>query len=774
MVKLVQQYFSQSAKKFPEKVAVNFGNQNITFYTKRIPVDFLKDSRAATPLESDPNDSNRTYPYNAVVYLKEEKRIASIHGNDIFIWNLNGSIFKTLVGHKEKVFSLCLLPDGRIASGDQAGNIFIWDTKNESRFSIIQGAMGNAILSIIPLHETGTNWDGTIASAAVHVMIWDINNLKPNEQGIVSRDDHLKTSIMRENHPPSTFTYSLAFIQGGKLAIGYSDNKILIVERESNYDPNKGYKCRDGDKEVADSGPIYSLLTIPGTTRLISGSNGGRMRAWDLSNLENITFKSFNNVYEDIIFSLASGSDGQLISGTSNGLFPENDNKPSPIKIRTWNLSDLSFETQLINQTQNHFSIAHISDDIFVSASIDGTINYWKNSLFDEISHIKEKADAIDFYERALSFDPSQYDLYNRLSNLYEKHSVPASKKMQLFLSGISYYESKDSEKAEEFYRNAIHIDVENPNIHLARLSSNTTKIFESYRSLIAIYENCGLLSHHLYYLEKLVSLDLDKALLLSNNDERTLAKIKTVALKKVKTIHKSDPNKATKICETIQRQFNDHKSAIFLYDLTPSDTPAEQIRYYYHVSEHAFQKEKYKKITEAFLEAKKKDDDFTGLKEEEKLTFFTRKLTADLFLAIEKIDTKNEKQPSSQSYPHPKKSSNPQAESPTKYTFPICHIPISENDYCTPSCSSLEDSNNDLIQPLDCEQQSKIHEHQSSRHSSDTNNKTDETSKQPEMIQTTLSSSTSKDPNKESDSSTLDVQEEDHFDENRQRCVIS
>jgi len=31
MVKLVQQYFSQSAKKFPEKVAVNFGNQNITF-----------------------------------------------------------------------------------------------------------------------------------------------------------------------------------------------------------------------------------------------------------------------------------------------------------------------------------------------------------------------------------------------------------------------------------------------------------------------------------------------------------------------------------------------------------------------------------------------------------------------------------------------------------------------------------------------------------------------------------------------------------------------
>ena len=65
---------------------------------------------------------------NALCVLSDGRLASGSDDGTIRLWDVpTGAATASLKGHHGKVSSLCLLPDGRLASGSDDGTIRLWD-----------------------------------------------------------------------------------------------------------------------------------------------------------------------------------------------------------------------------------------------------------------------------------------------------------------------------------------------------------------------------------------------------------------------------------------------------------------------------------------------------------------------------------------------------------------------------------------------------------------------------------------------------------------------
>ena len=139
---------------------------------------------------------------------------------------------------------------------------------------------------------------------------------------------------------------------GKYTAIGSHDNLIDILEFSGDTIKNK-------TQLSGHRGGVTSLCFSPSGKKLASGSWDNSIIIWDYKSGEKLKF--IKSADKDDITALCFIDDNTLLSGSNNG------------NIKVWNLTDLTFKS-LVGHTKKINDIIFNSDTIY-SASDDGTIN---------------------------------------------------------------------------------------------------------------------------------------------------------------------------------------------------------------------------------------------------------------------------------------------------------------------------------------------------------------------------------------------------------------
>ncbi|BAY14037.1 nSTAND1 domain-containing NTPase [Calothrix sp. NIES-2098] len=276
-----------------------------------------------------------------VTFSHDGKLIASTsYDHTIKLWNLDGSLYKTLEGHKDKVLGVSFSPDDRIiVSGDFKGIIRFW--RRDGTF-----------LKEINTHSKGVDDDKGVYSI----------DFSPDGQTIAtgSRDGTLKL-WKQDGTPLKTLkaheygVNSLAFSPDGKMiATGGRDSTLKLWTYNGNLlHTIKGYE--DFVWDVAWSTDSQTIAAAAGSDH--------KIKLW---NRDGTLLKDFK-AHKDGINSVAFSPDGKMIATAS-------DDKT----IKLWK-PDGTLLTTLSGHTNGVYSVRFSPDcKTLVSASADSTMKLWQ------------------------------------------------------------------------------------------------------------------------------------------------------------------------------------------------------------------------------------------------------------------------------------------------------------------------------------------------------------------------------------------------------------
>ena len=190
----------------------------------------------------------------------------------------SGQLLSTLEGLKDRVWSVTVLPDGRIVSASN-DNLRIWDSDSGETVATLKGHE-NAVYSVAVLP------DGRLVSASQDrtLRIWD--------------PDCGKSIATLEGH--EGWVRSVAVLPDGR-PVSASDDRTLRI-----WDPNcgKSIATLEGHK-----GPVTSVAVLP-DGRLVSASHDRTLRIWDPDSRESVaTLEEL----EETVLSVAVLPDGRIV-----------------------------------------------------------------------------------------------------------------------------------------------------------------------------------------------------------------------------------------------------------------------------------------------------------------------------------------------------------------------------------------------------------------------------------------------------------------------------
>jgi WD40 repeat protein len=193
-----------------------------------------------------------------------------------------GAEVARLEGHSSAVSALCMLPDGRLASGSFDNTILLWDLASGAEAARLEGH-SSAVLALCMLP------DGRLASGSYDntIRLWDLAS-------------GAETARL-EGH--SGLVYALCRLPDERLASGYGDSTIRL------WDVASGAEIA---RLEGHSNAVSVLCLLP-DGRLASGSWDNTIRLWDLASGAETARLEGHSLW---VSALCRLPDGRLASGS--------------------------------------------------------------------------------------------------------------------------------------------------------------------------------------------------------------------------------------------------------------------------------------------------------------------------------------------------------------------------------------------------------------------------------------------------------------------------
>jgi WD40 repeat protein len=314
------------------------------------------------------------YPDPSVSAFRDRVR-SSIIGPALLTQSLSltppGVMSSRLDGHESGVWALCMLADGRLASGSDDGTILIWDLTTNAEVGMLRGHT-SSVTALVMLP------DGRLASGSSDktVRIWELTLGVENASPVrcknsisalaVSPDAHLVVGLTDGSiewlNPAGNADAvvkghggeitSLLFLPDGRLASSSSDSTIRLWDSKTRTQVDR----LDGHKL-----PINGLVLLP-DGRMASASDDTNIRLWD------VTSGAASGVldrHRGKVKALAVLSDGRLVSSC-------NDNT-----IRLWDIRTSTESVRLDNDEAYSQTLALLPDGRLAGGSADKAIRLW-------------------------------------------------------------------------------------------------------------------------------------------------------------------------------------------------------------------------------------------------------------------------------------------------------------------------------------------------------------------------------------------------------------
>jgi WD40 repeat protein len=254
-----------------------------------------------------------------------------------------------LEGHWSWVYALCLLSDGRLASGSEDRTIRVWDLKTGTESVLLEGHTDSVnALCMLP--------DGQLASGASDnvIQLWDVTT------GV--------KRVRLEGHAGGV--NALCMLSDGRLASGSDDKAIRL------WDVKTG---AESARLKGHSGGVNALCMLP-DGRLASGSGDTTIRLWDVkTGTESARFEGHSGG----VNALCVLQDGRLASGSDDQT------------IRLWDVRTGAERARLEGHAHHIETLCTLPDGRLVSGSNDLTVRTWDVELEAEVGRLGTHIDRI-------------------------------------------------------------------------------------------------------------------------------------------------------------------------------------------------------------------------------------------------------------------------------------------------------------------------------------------------------------------------------------------
>ena len=261
-----------------------------------------------------PLSKNHQYAVKSIS-ISQNGKLFSSSGSDgtIRLWDRQGEIIQTLLGHSETVNSIAFSPDGNIlASGSDDNTIKFWDTSNGNEIRTLRGhEQGVKSIRFSPngrqlisgsKDKTLRLWNLEDQSNRVFKGHEDSVNsvdFSPDGKSIVSASDDktiklwsLDGNNFRTLPGHVEAVGSISFSSDGKLIASSSDDKSIKLWRTS----GEFYKTLNGA-----SNNVNSVAFSSDSKMLLASSSDGNIYIWNLENdnlIQKITASENNQVFD--------------------------------------------------------------------------------------------------------------------------------------------------------------------------------------------------------------------------------------------------------------------------------------------------------------------------------------------------------------------------------------------------------------------------------------------------------------------------------------------
>ena len=257
-----------------------------------------------------------------------------------------------LRGHAADVTAFALLPDGRLACGDAAGDVRLWDVAAGGEATAVLKVGITEVRALAAFPDGGRG--GLVvaldrrAGSGSSIQVWDVVQAAPVRRTTI--DSGLIIKVVA------------ALPTGGRLASGCHEGKVLIVDVGAGAKPVQ---------LVGHTRAVLALTVLPDGGRLASGSRDATVRVWDVGT--RVCVAKLVGSPRLVVHALAVLPDGRLASGSSDRT------------VRLWDVGAGTCVGELAGPTTgNVIGLVALPDGRLASAVVDSSdaaIWVWTRAL---------------------------------------------------------------------------------------------------------------------------------------------------------------------------------------------------------------------------------------------------------------------------------------------------------------------------------------------------------------------------------------------------------